>query len=65
MIVSEIVIIVMFVLMVASIIGNTAFIGLLYVSIWNAERIVEYKRKQQDFEKQKERVEKTIHGRRH
>lgn len=65
MVISETAIIVMFVLLIVSIIGNAAlFIG-LHISIWNAERIVEYKRKQQDFEKQKERVEKTIHGHRH
>ncbi len=47
MIISEKAIIVMFVLLVVSIIGNAAFIG-LHVSIWNAERIVQYKRKQQE-----------------
>lgn len=62
MIISQTAIIVMFVLLVVSIIGNAAFIG-LYVSIWNAERIVQYKRKQQEFDEQKERVEKNISSR--
>ncbi len=65
MVISDIVVIVMFVLLVVSIICNAAFLGLLYVSIWNAERIVQYKRKQQEFDEQKERVEEAIHRSRH
>ena len=54
MVISDIVVIVMFVLLVVSIICNAAFIG-LHVSIWNAERIDQYKRKQQIFDERKKR----------
>ena len=50
MIISEKAVIIMFVLLAVSIIGNAAFIG-LYVAMRNAERIVQYKRKQQERER--------------
>ncbi len=63
MVISEIVIIVMFILLVVSIIGNAAFIG-LYVSHMNAKNLVEFELKQRGFDEQKERVDKTLHERR-
>ncbi len=52
--VNSIIIIVMLVLLIVTIIITS--IGLhLHMSIWNAERIVHYKRKQQEFDEQKER----------
>ncbi len=54
MIISQTVVIVMFVLLVVSIIVNAAFIG-LHVSILKAERIDQYKRKQQIFDERKKR----------
>lgn len=64
MIISETVIIVMFILLSVSIIGNAVFIS-LYISDRNAERIAQYERRQQGFDEQKERVEKTIRESRH
>lgn len=64
MVISGTVIIVMFILLVVSIMGNAFFIG-LYVSEQNSERIVKYERRQQEFDEQKGRVEKTLHDSRH
>lgn len=64
MVISETVIIVMFILLVVSIIGNAAFIG-LYVSYMNAKSLVEFELKQRGFDEQEGRVEKTLRERRH
>lgn len=60
MVISETVIIVMFILLSASIIGNAVLIG-LYVADQNTRRQEGYTRKEQEFNEQKERVDKRLH----